>query len=149
MKLIMFMPVALGFLIMVSPNYAAAGTESANPVFQIMDSNKNGKIEHDEFVQDMKINAFSKIDHDGDSIITWTQWNSIDNVKDRKKHEELFKSIDKNNDNKLSILEFADYSEEHSNVEDSFITLDSNKNGSLSPDEIWKRPAFRLFTIRF
>ncbi len=148
-KLIMLMFITFSFLVVALTNFAATETEPADSVFQNIDSNKDGKVEHDEFVQEMNESAFSKIDDDGDNIITWTEWNSIDNVKDRKKHEELFKFIDKNKDKRISSMEFSDYSEEYSNIEDSFLVLDSNKNGSLSAGEILNRPVFRLVTIRF
>ncbi len=43
-------------------------------------------------------------------------------------------------------MEFSDYSEKYSNIEGSFIILDSNKNSSLAIGEILHRPVFRLFT---
>ncbi|TNF53084.1 hypothetical protein EP227_06465 [bacterium] len=148
-KVVILLYVTLGLLIMSEANTAAADTETTNPVFQDFDSDKDGKVDQEEFMQDMEEDAFNKIDRDDDKVITQEEWNSIERVTDKEKHREIFTYIDKNNDKRISFLEFADYADKHSNLEDSFIRFDKNKNGSLSPNELPAKSRFRLFTIHF
>jgi Neuraminidase (sialidase) len=149
MKLIVLAALTFGFLFMVSTYPAAAETERANSVFQSIDSNKDGKIVHDEFVKDMKNNSFAKIDADNNGEIDWSEWNIIDSAPDKEKHEQLFKSMDKNGDGKISFTEFSDYAGSHSNIEESFMGVDKNRDNILTPDEITARPLFRMITIGF
>ncbi len=118
-------------------------------LFRSIDGNDDGRIERNEFSEDMKGNAFKKFDADEDRAVTEMEWREIDVVSDQEKHRELFKSIDKNKDSRITFLEFSDYADEHSNIERSFMTLDKDNDGALSPDEISVRPLFRLITIKF
>jgi Ca2+-binding EF-hand superfamily protein len=136
-------------MVIAEVNVADALGNKENAVFQSIDSNHDGKVSKEEFESDMEESAFSKIDTDNNRGIVWSEWKNIDNVTDREDHEQLFKSIDRDNNKRINFLEFSDYADEHSNIEDAFMNYDKNKDNSLSPDEITSRPVFRMITIHF
>jgi Ca2+-binding EF-hand superfamily protein len=118
-------------------------------MFENVDTNKDGRIDREEFSQDMKEDAFDKLDSDGDKEITELEWIGLDNITVRKKHNSLFKTIDIDKDRKITFFEFSSYADKHSNLEEAFIGLDRNKDNLLAPDEITSRPLFRMITIYF
>jgi len=114
-----------------------------------MDQNENGKIDHGEFTSNMTKYVFNKIDDNGDSIISRSEWDYIQNVKDKELHNDLYKGIDINSNRIIRYNEFSDYAEKHSSLNQTFLSLDKNRDGVLMPDEIPDRPTFKMVTIRF
>ena len=127
----------------VSKSYAV------HELFKSIDENTDGKINQEEFSEDMKDNVFNKLDNNNNKAISKAEWMSIEGVLETEKHEELFKKIDKDKDKRITFFEFSNYADKHSNIEEAFIRLDKDENNSLSPDEITVRPFFKMITIKF
>ena len=123
-------------------------SEALHSLFQDIDRNGDGKIDQKEFSENMIEYAFKTIDGNDSGAITNIEWDIIESVsEDRAKHDELVKAMDKDNDARISFVEFSDYAKKHSNVKETFKALDKDKNGILSPAEIPERPLFVLVTI--
>lgn len=122
---------------------------AVHDLFKSIDSDTDGRVSEKEFSEDMNENAFDRIDVDKNKMISMQEWEPLAEVTNKKKHMELFESIDRDRDRRISFLEFSDYAERHSNIEEAFIGLDKDRNNSLSPDEITVRPLFKMITIRF
>ncbi len=127
----------------------APATEALHSLFQTMDKNENGKIDNGEFTSNMTKHVFNKIDGNDNAIITRSEWDFIQNVKDKELHNDLYKEMDINNDKLISYNEFSDYAGKHSNLKETFLSLDKSGDGVLMPDEIPDRPPFKMVTIRF
>lgn len=102
-----------------------AKTEDVDKFLDIVDTNKNGMIEKDEFMRAMEecysipkdkvadvVNAFKIFDSDEDGIITMKEMKNIllkyaGEFKEEEV-EELFKMIDTDANGKISYAEFAD-----------------------------------------
>ncbi len=128
---------------------AAPESQALHELFRSLDLDKDGKIDRNEFSEDMKRNAFKKLDADDNREITSSEWASLDNVEELDRHSALFKRLDKDKDRRITFFEFSDYADKHSNIEEAFIGLDRDRNNYLAPDEITVRPLFRMITIYF
>ena len=122
---------------------------AVHELFKSIDGNTDGKITKVEFSEDMKSFVFYEIDSSHNKSISKSEWMSIEGMRETEKHEELFQRIDKNKDNKITLFEFSNYADKHSNLDNAFIRLDKDENNSLSPDEITARPLFKMLTIKF
>lgn len=142
-KLIIVLSVAV-VLMCLSPS-----GEAMHSLFQTFDRNEDGKIDRKEFSTEMTTYVFSKLDYNQSTAVTRTEWDMIDNVEDNTKHNELFIAMDRNNDRIITFSEFSSYTEKHSNIKDTFVTLDKDSDGFLMPSEISTRPGFRMVTLRF
>jgi Ca2+-binding EF-hand superfamily protein len=129
--------------------FLATESQALHELFRSLDMDKDGRVDRNEFSEDMKRNAFKKLDVDDNREITSSEWVSLDNVDELDKHSELFKRLDKDKDRRITFFEFSDYADKHSNIEEAFIGLDRDRNNSLAPDEITVRPLFRMITIYF
>lgn len=137
------------FSVMLILSVALASTGYATDnVFKSFDRNKDGRISREEFDEDMKGTTFGRLDSDSDKYISLSEWKSLNNVTDEKKHMELFGKIDRDKDKKINFFEYSDYADMHSNIYQAFIGLDKDGSDYLSPDEITLRPLFRMITIR-
>ncbi len=126
------------------------GTAAAmHPVFQKADLNKDGKVDREELEMYMKKNAFEKLDTDGDTIISESEWSRADDVLELEEYKGALRGFDINKDTKITYPEFKNYLEKYSNIEDAFMLLDKDKDGGLAPDEISYIPSFRLITIHY
>ncbi len=127
----------------------ASRSYAVHELFKHVDENADGKINKQEFSDDMKKHAFEKLDENNNEAITESEWVHIEGVVETKMHQELFKKIDKDKDNRISFFEFSDYADGNANLEEAFMGLDRNGNNNLSPDELTVRPLFKMITIRF
>lgn len=124
-------------------------SEALHSIFQTIDQNEDGKIDRREFTKNTIEHVFNRLDDNDSNVITSTEWDNIENVHDREKHDELFKVMDTDKDRMISFVEFSNYAEKHSNIEGAFASLDKDKDGVLVPDEISARPPFSMVTIQF
>ena len=120
-----------------------------HPIFEQADTNKDGKVDHEELEQYMKKDAFKKLDRDGDNIISATEWKRADDVLDIKAYKETFKIMERSKNWKISYPEFSNHLDKYSNIDEAFMGLDKNKDNILGSEEIDHAPSFRLITIPF
>jgi len=133
----------------VITTFALSETFAVHELFKSIDENADGRINQEEFSKDMKEQAFERLDTNKNEMISMEEWEPLTDIKNRKKHMELFERMDKDSDKRINFLEFSDYAERHSNIEEAFMGLDKNRNNHLSPDEITVRPLFKMITVRF
>jgi len=133
----------------VITTFGLSDSNAVHELFKSIDKNADGKINQEEFSEDMEEQAFERLDVNNNKNISMKEWESLDTIPDKKKHMELFERMDKDRDKRISFFEFSDYAERHSNVEEAFMGLDKDRNNSLSPDEMTVRPLFKMITIRF
>lgn len=129
--------------------FVAAIAVAGHPLFEKVDTNKDGKIDRKELADHMKGNAFDELDNNKDEGITQTEWDKTHYVIDAEKHQEIFKAVDRDKNKRISFPEFTNYIEKYSNIEDAFMLLDKDLDGLLAPDEISYIPSFRLITIHY
>ena len=125
--------------------------EALHSLFQEMDQNENRKIDHLEYTKNMTKHAFDRLDDNNNNIISKSEWDYIENVKDKVLHNDLYKEMDIDNNSLISYDEFSAYAEKHSNIKETFLTIDKNRDGELIPDEFPDpvRPPFKMVTIQF
>ena len=133
------------FQIVLLVNY----TSAMHDLFNEIDVNQDGKVSLEEFVHDMEKSAFDRLDKNKDGFITPIEWSGTDLIEEKEKAQEVFQAIDKKANKRISYPDFTNYADKYSNLEEAFMILDKNKDGSLSPDEITLRPLFRLITIHY
>jgi Ca2+-binding EF-hand superfamily protein len=140
--------IALTVTALLSFSTAATALHS---LFESMDQNENRMIDIREFTWDMKKYVFNRLDDNDNNIISRSEWDYIENIKDQKLHKDLYKGMDIDNDNLISYKEFSDYAEKHSNIKETFLSLDKNRDGVLLPDDLpdSARPPFQMVTIQF
>lgn len=136
-------------IVMVFFILTASESQALHDLFKSLDLNEDGKVDRDEFSEDMKENAFHRLDTNHDNEISEEEWNSVANIPEIQKHREMFRQIDRDSDRRIKFFEFSDYAERHANIEEAFTGLDKDGSNSLSPDEISVRPLFKMITIHF
>ncbi|MBI5055993.1 MAG: EF-hand domain-containing protein [Nitrospirae bacterium] len=115
-------------------------------LFKEMDKNQDGVIERGEFYEDIKKDTFNKTDTNKDEAISPEEWNTMEGIENK---QEVFRSVDKNADKRISFPEFSNYADKYSNIIEAFMVMDKNKDGALAPDEVSVRPLFRWIIIRY
>lgn len=99
--------------------------------FEGMDRNDDGRISRDEFPGNDE--AFSRLDRDGDGVISGGEVREGLARRHRREHaEQRFQKIDRDGDGRLSRDEFR-------GSEERFRALDRNNDGFLTPDELKSR----------
>ena len=139
----------LCFMIIVFVCFSASESKALHELFKNLDLNKDGKVDRSEFSEDMKKEAFSKLDKDQNREITYEEWQGSGSLEELDKHSEMFKRIDKDTNKGITFFEFSDYADRYSNIEEAFMGLDKDHNNSISPDEMNVRPVLKWITIRF
>jgi len=124
----------------------AAASDKEQTVFQVADTNADGKVTCVEMAEDVCRAAFLKIDKDGDKVITWEEWADVDKQPGAR---ERFAAMDKNKDAKITIFEFSETARKSLNVNETFRALDRDENGTLSSDEYSGRPHFKILSVQF
>ncbi len=100
--------------------------------FQVLDANRDGRLDRDELQRDRSL---ERGDRNRDGILdrreygNWAQqvertWNPRASVQDQRR----FRVLDRNQDQRLSLLEWSGSST-------NFNRLDRNRDGALSPNE--------------
>jgi len=128
------------------PLSAPTAENKEKMTFQAADTNADGNITREELTQGMIKTAFARLDANGDQVITREEWVALDREPGAG---ERFDAMDKNRDEKVTFFEFSKSARESLNVSETFIALDRNENGSLSPDEYSGRPHFKILSVRF
>ncbi|RJQ55885.1 MAG: hypothetical protein C4526_02610 [Nitrospiraceae bacterium] len=142
--------IALKFVLSVCLAFLWTGaTSAAHDLFRQMDADGDGRVSREEFTRDMQKDAFDRLDINNDGILTPEEWKKMGYIRKHDSRQEVFRHADKNANKRISLPEFSNYAEKYSNIEEAFMTLDKNMDGSLSPDEVTLRPLFRLITIRY
>jgi Ca2+-binding EF-hand superfamily protein len=127
-----------------------AGTAGAvHDLFNKMDENNDRKVTREEFTRDMEKDAFDRLDVNKDGILTPEEWEKTDFISESDRQQEVFRHVDRDANKRISFPEFSDYAYKYSNIEEAFMIMDKDRDGSLSPDEVTLRPLFRLITIRY
>ncbi len=135
--------------VIILTGFSVSNGHALHELFRSIDENADGKINQEEFSEDMKEHVFDELDNNNNKAISKAEWMSIEGVSETEKHEELFQRIDKDKDKRITFFEFSDYADKHSNLEEAFIGLDKDGSNNLSPDEITVRPLFKMITIKF
>ncbi|KPK01337.1 MAG: hypothetical protein AMK71_05960 [Nitrospira bacterium SG8_35_4] len=122
---------------------------AVHDLFKSIDKNQDGKVDREEFSEDMKKDAYARLDKDANTSVTYEEWNNSPYITEKEKQTRLFQRFDRDQDRIITFAEFSDYMTRDSNLEEVFIGLDQDGNNFLTPDEITVRPHIRILTIRF
>jgi len=125
---------------------ARAQTNAAPAVFQSADTNSDGRVSQAEFDGHIKKSTFEKLDTNKDGMITLEEWKAVDHSPETEKH---FEAMDKDRNGRISYPEFSDTADWKSALNDSFTSLDRDRDSNLAPDELTGRPMFRLLSVDF
>lgn len=112
-------------------------TKSSGPSsFQRMDSDGNGKVSAQEFI-DSRATRFVKLDQNGDGKVTGEEFDnaSSQHTSGSKQGQTMIKVFDQNGDGGASIDEFKAVAAA------AFVKQDVNKDGLLTEDEMPKPKA--------
>ncbi len=109
-----------------------AANKAASPSsFQRMDSDQNGKVTEQEFI-DSRATRFAKLDQDGDGKVTSAEFDSASSqhTSGANQGQTMIKVFDQNGDGGASIDEFKAVAAA------AFVKQDANKDGLLTEDEM-------------
>lgn len=139
----------LCFLVIIFISFAVSDSSAMHDSFKSLDINKDGRIDRNEFSEEMKKESFSEMDKDQNREISYEEWKRLYSLEEPEMHSEMFRRIDKDKNKGITFLEFSDYADRYSNIEEAFIGLDKDRNNSIEPDEINVRPVLKWITVRF
>jgi Ca2+-binding EF-hand superfamily protein len=139
----------LCFMIIAFVCFSASESSALHDLFKSLDKNRDGRIDRNEFSEDMKKEAFSKLDKDKNGEISYEEWKRLYGLEEPDRHGEMFKRMDKDKNKGITFFEFSDYADRYSNIDEAFMGLDKNGNNSIEPDEMTMRPLFKWITVRF
>lgn len=125
---------------------ARAQTNAAAAVFQSADTNSDGRVSRAELNGYIKKSTFEKLDADKNGVITLEEWKAVDHSPEAKKH---FDAMDKDRNGRISYPEFSNAPDWGSALNDSFKSLDRDRDSNLAPGELTGRPMFRLLSVDF
>lgn len=136
----------LGLIVALAAGAACAQTNSAPFAFKSADTNNDGKVGKAEFDLQVKKDTFTRLDTNKDNEVSPEEWKAYDKSASADRH---FEAMDANRNGRITFPEFSDASEWKGGLQDSFSTLDKNRDGSLAPDEVTGRPMFQIFSVNF
>ncbi|MBU0714486.1 MAG: EF-hand domain-containing protein [Verrucomicrobia bacterium] len=125
---------------------ARAQTNATLTFFQSADTNSDGQVSQAEFAGHAKTSTFERLDQDKDGMITLEEWKAVNHSPEAEKH---FEAMDKDRNGRISYPEFSDTADWKSALNDSFKSLDRDRDSNLTPDELTGRPMFRLLSVDF
>ncbi|MCX6991773.1 MAG: EF-hand domain-containing protein [Kiritimatiellaeota bacterium] len=125
---------------------ARVQTNAASAVFQSADTNSDGWVSPAEFEGHIKKSTFEKLDTNKDGMITLEEWKAVDHSPEAEKH---FAAMDIDRNGRISYPEFADTADWKSALNDSFKSLDRDRDSNLAPNELTGRPMFQLLSVSF
>lgn len=125
---------------------ARAQTNAASAFFQSADTNGDGRVSRAEFAGQIKKSTFEKLDTNKDGMITLEEWKAVDHSPEAAKH---FNAMDKDRNGMISYPEFSNTADWKSALNDSFASLDRDRDSNLTPDELTGHPMFRLLSVDF
>lgn len=136
----------LGLAAILSATAACAQTNAPSAVFKSADTNLDGQVSQDEFAGHIKKSTFDRLDANKDGMITLEEWKAADHSPEAEKH---FEAMDKDRSGGISYPEFSDTADWKSALNDSFKSLDRDRDSNLAPGELTGRPMFRLLSVDF
>ena len=136
----------LGLAVVLAATVARAQTNATLAVFQSADTNSNGRVSQAEFAGYVKKSTFAKLDANKDGMISLEEWKAVDHSPDAEKH---FEAMDKDRNGRISYPEFSNAENWQSALDDSFKSLDRDRDNNLAPDELTRHPMFRLLSVDF
>ncbi|MFH1476460.1 MAG: EF-hand domain-containing protein [Verrucomicrobiota bacterium] len=125
---------------------ARAQTNAAAAFFQSADTNSDGRVCQAEFAGHVKKSTFDSLDVDKDDMISLEEWKAVDRSPEAHKN---FKAMDKDRNGMISFREFSNVADWRSALNDSFQSLDLDRDSHLAPDELTGRPMFQLLSVNF
>ena len=123
-----------------------AQTNATPAIFQGADTNSDGRVSQAEFAGHVKKSTFEKLDTNKDGMISPEEWKAVDLSPSAQKN---FEAMDKDRNGMISYPEFSDVADWKSALNDSFKSLDRDRDSHLAPDELTGRPMFRLLSVNF
>lgn len=135
-----------GLAAILAATAACAQTNAAPAVFQSADTNSDGQVSQAEFAGHIKKSTFAKLDTNKDGMVTLEEWKAVDHSPEAEKH---FAALDKNRNGRIGYPEFLDAADWKSALNDSFISLDRDRDSKLTPDELNGHPMVRLLSVNF
>ena len=136
----------LGLATILAATAARAQTNATLTVFQSADTNNDGRVSQAEFAGHVKKATFEKLDANKDGMILPEEWKAVDLSPEAQKN---FEAMDKNQNGMISYPEFSGTADWKSALNDSFKSLDRDRDSHLAPDELTGRPMFRLLSVNF
>ena len=125
---------------------APVPTNAAQTAFQSADTNGDNRVSQAEFSGYVKKSTFEKLDTDKDGMISLEEWKAMDKSPEAQKH---FDAMDKDRNGRISYPEFTNTTDWKSALNDSFNSLDRDRDSHLASDELTGRPMFRLLSVNF
>jgi hypothetical protein len=125
---------------------ARAPTNAASAGFQSADTNGDNRVSQAEFAGYVGKTTFEKLDADKDGTVTLEEWKAVDRSPEAAKH---FAAMDKDRNGRISYPEFIEAFDGNSTLNNSFDSLDRDRDSNLAPNELTGRPMFRLFSVDF
>jgi len=136
----------LGLAAILAATAAHAQTNTAPTFFQSADTNSDGRVSQAEFDRHSQVSTFERLDQDKDGVITLKEWRAVDRSPEAEKN---FGAMDKDRNGRISYPEFSNTVDWKSALDDSFKSLDRDRDSNLTPAELTGRPMFRLLSVDF
>jgi len=137
----------VAWVVAAQPQTNAVPAATAAPAtFQSADTNGDNQVSQAEFAGYVKKSTFEKLDTDKDGMISLEEWKAMDKSPEAQKH---FDAMDKDRSGRISYPEFTNTADWKSALNDSFNSLDRDRDSHLASDELTGRPMFRLLSVNF